>query len=131
MRLEEAMVLNGSAVISGKFKQAPNYRAPYDLFIKYIVAEKVFNPNEQSFSTGGYVAPGWYKVWLVADPRTSGGGPMGCSRDLTKCERFVRAHLVDYDPNGWQPSSGTIISSDVRTDSTSWEKEHFYAIWPF
>ncbi|MGH2495921.1 MAG: hypothetical protein ACRDIV_14600 [Ktedonobacteraceae bacterium] len=118
MRLAEAMIQNGSAQIGGRFKQAPNYHVPFDVYVKYIVAKEVFNPNEQSFPTGGYVAPGKYKVILVPDPRVpGGGGPMGCSSDLTKCERYVQAQLIDYDPDGWQPSSGKIIDLHVRTDA--------------
>jgi hypothetical protein len=122
------MLQNGSAQISGKYKQSSYNRVSFDVYVKYIVAREVFNPNEQSFSTGGYVAPGKYKVWLVSITRVpgGGGGPMGCSRDLTECERYVQENLIDYNPDGWQPSDGMIIDYHVRTNADTWDEDHFF-----
>jgi len=98
----------------------------FDLYVKYIVAKEVFNSNEQSFPTGWYVGPGKYKVILVPVTRVLGGGSRGCSSDLTECEHYIRARLIDYNSDEWQPSSGMIIDFHVRTNFATWDEDRFF-----
>jgi hypothetical protein len=113
MRLIEAIAQNGSAQISSQFSLPLPGRYQG---IPYIVAKEVFNPTERDFNTRGYVAPGKYKIIREDGP----AGPIdqaleGVTDDLTICERHVEKCLKRYDPNGWQPSYGTIVHPYIRT----------------
>jgi len=124
MRLTEAMARNDSAKISGQYYH-PFWKRNFSLTL-YIV-KYLCNPTEQDYHTKGYVAPGKYKLIRESGPR----GPMdqdlaGYSSDLMQCEQSVACHLIDYDPNGWAPSQGTMIHPGISSTAYYSDDQFFW-----